>query len=116
MRFKLLAVAAIVLFSTWSLYTFIFWGRPVLFQVQISERVDSKHDGVIDTWRLGSSRGNTPADVVEFDTDGDGRVDRLQVSNPKVEVLDVSGREQSGRRKLAVCLDGVPYEDMDSLW
>src|SRR5262245_15763948 len=112
MRFKSLAVAAIVLFSAWSLYTFIFWGRPVPFQVQIIERTDSQHNGVIDTWRLGSSRGSTPADAVEFDTDGDGSVDRLQFSNPEVEVLDVSGRKsQSGRRKLAVCLDGVPYED-----
>src|SRR5262245_35155124 len=111
MRFKFLAVAATVLFSTWTLYTFIFWGRPVPFQVQILERANSKHNGVIDTWRLSSSRNTALADVVELDTDGDGRVDRLQVSNPKVEVLDVSGREpQSGRRKLAVCLDGVPYE------
>src|SRR5262245_36473262 len=114
MRFKSLAVAAIVLFSAWSLYTFIFWGRPVPFQVQIIERIDSQHNGVIDTWRLRSSRRNALADIVEFDTDGDGRVDRLQLSNPKVEVFDVSGREpQSDRRKLAVCLDGVPYEDIE---
>ena len=32
-----------------------------------------------------------PDDIVELDTDGDGRIDRLQMSHPKVEVIDVSG-------------------------
>jgi len=116
MRFKLFTVALVVLFSSWTVYTFMFWGRPVPFQVQTLERIDSNRDGVIDTWRLDASQdGQT--DVVEFDTDGDGRIDRLQLSHSKVEVIDVSGREtQAARRKLAVCLDGVPYEDMAALW
>jgi len=116
MRFKPFAAALVVLFSGWILYTFIFWGRPVPFQVQTLERIDSNSDGVIDTWRLDSSQDGQ-ADIAELDTDGDGRIDHLQVRHPKVEAIDVSGREtQAARRKLAVCLDGVPYEDMAALW
>jgi hypothetical protein len=116
MRFKFLSVALLVLFSFWSIYTFIFWGRPVPFQVQTLERIDSNGDGVIDTWRLDSSQDGV-ADIAELDTDGDGRIDRLQVSHPKQEVIDVSGGEaRVARRKLAICLDGVPYEDMAALW
>ena len=71
-----------MLFSGWIIYTFIFWGRPVPFQVQTLERIDSNSDGVIDTWRLDSSQDGQ-VDIVELDTDGDGRIDRLQVSHPK---------------------------------
>jgi hypothetical protein len=116
MRFKFLCAALLVLFSVWTIYTFVFWGRPVSFQVQTLERIDGNGDGVIDTWQLDSSQDGQ-ADIAELDTDGDGRIDRLQVSHPKVEVIDVSGREpRAARRKLAVCLDGVPYEDMAALW
>src|SRR5258706_6657098 len=116
MRFKSFAAALVVLFSAWTLYTFLFWGRPVPFQVQTLERIDSNQDGVIDTWRLDSSEDGQP-DIAELDTDGDGWIDRLQLSYPNVETIDVSGREvQAGRRRLAVCLDGVPYEDMAALW
>jgi len=116
MRFKFLSAALLVLFSLWTIYTFIFWGRPVPFQVQTLERIDSNGDGAIDTWHLDSSQDGQ-ADIAELDTDGDGRIDRLQVNHPKVEAIDVSGREtRAARRKLAVCLDGVPFEDMASLW
>jgi len=116
MRLKFLCAALLVLFSVWTIYTFVFWGRPVSFQVQTLERIDGNGDGVIDTWQLDSSQDGQ-ADIAELDTDGDGRIDRLQVSHPKVEVIDVSGREpRAARRKLAVCLDGVPYEDMAALW
>jgi len=116
MRFKSLSAALLVLFSLWTIYTFIYWGRPVPFQVQTLERIDSNGDGVIDTWHLDSSQDGQ-ADIAELDTDGDGRIDRLQVNHSKVEVIDVSGREtRAARRKLAVCLDGVPFEDMASLW
>jgi len=116
MRLKPFVGVLVVLFCAWSLYSFIFWGRPVPFQVQTLERIDNNRDGVIDTWRLDSSQDGK-ADISELDTDGDGRIDRLQVGRPKVEVIDVSGTEtQATRRKLAVCLDGVPYEDMAALW
>ena len=116
MRFKFLSVALLVLFSVWAIYSFMFWGRPVPFQVQTVERIDGNGDGVIDTWRLDSSRDGQ-ADITELDTDGDGRIDRLLLSHPSVEVIDVSGgKTQAARRKLAVCLDGVPYEDMAALW
>ena len=82
MRFKFLCAALLVLFSVWTIYSFIFWGRPVPFQVQTLERIDSNGDGVIDTWRLDSSQDGQ-ADITELDTDGDGRIDRLQVSHPK---------------------------------
>ena len=116
MRFKFLCAALLMLFSVWAIYSFIFWGRPVPFQVQTLERIDGNGDGVIDTWRLDSSQDGQQ-DIVELDTDGDGRIDRLQVSHPSVEVIDVSGNKtQAARRKLAMCLDGVPYEDMTALW
>src|SRR5262245_12194779 len=116
MRFRFLAAALVVLFSLWALHSFIFWGRPVPFQVQMLERMDSNRDGLIDTWRLDSSQDRQP-DIEELDTDGDGRVDRLRSNKPVIQVIDVSGqRPQSFLRKLAVCLDGVPYEDMAALW
>lgn len=116
MRFKFLRAALLVLFSLWMIYTYIFWGRPVPFQVQTLERIDVNGDGAIDTWRLDSSRDGQP-DIAELDTDFDGRIDRLQVSHPKAEFIDVSDPEpRAGRRKLAVCLDGVPFEDMATLW
>jgi hypothetical protein len=116
MRFKLLCAALLMLFSVWAIYSFLFWGRPVPFQVQTLERIDGNGDGVIDTWRLDSSQDGQQ-DIVELDTDGDGRIDRLQISHPTVEMIDVSGgKMQAARRKLAVCLDGVPYEDMAALW
>src|SRR5688572_21314102 len=116
MRFKFLSAVPVLLFSVWTIHAFIFWGRPVPFQVQTLERIDSTGDGVIDTWRLDSSQDGQP-DMAELDTDGDGRIDRLQVIYPKPEVIDVSGRDpRTLRRKLAVCLDGVPFEDMAALW
>jgi hypothetical protein len=116
MRIRLLSAVPVVLFSVWTIHTFIFWGRPVPFKVQTLERIDSTGDGVIDTWRLDSSQDGQP-DIAELDTDGDGRIDRLQMSHPNLEVIDVSGRDpRAGRRKLAVCLDGVPFEDMAALW
>lgn len=116
MRFKPIAASLIALFSLWILHTFIFWGRPVPFQVETLERIDSNRDGSIDTWRLDSTQDGQ-ADIVEFDSDSDGRVDRLQVSHSAVESIDVSGQESlPAQRKLAVCLDGVPYEDMATLW
>jgi hypothetical protein len=116
MRLKFLCAALLVLFSVWTIYSFTFWGRPVPFQVKTLERIDGNGDGVIDTWRLDSSQDGQ-ADITELDTDGDGRIDRLQLSHPSMEVIDVSGsKTQAARRKLAVCLDGVPYEDMAALW
>lgn len=116
MRPKLFVAALVLLFSSWMLYNLLFWGRPVPFNVQTLQRSDRNGDGVIDTWQLDTSQdGQT--DIVEIDTDGDGRIDRLQLGHPKIEVLDVSGRKtEAARRKLAVCLDGVPYEDMAELW
>src|SRR5262245_40105916 len=101
MRFKLFFNALLVLFSAWTIYSFMFWGRPVPFQVQTLERIDGNGDGAIDTWRLDSSQDGQ-ADITELDTDGDGRIDRLQLNHPKVEVIDVSGQEpQTASRKLA---------------
>ena len=68
MRFKFLSAALLVLFSVWAIYSFMFWGRPVPFQVQTVERIDGNGDGVIDTWRLDSSQDGQ-ADITELDTD-----------------------------------------------
>ena len=58
------------------------------------------------------------ADIGQIDTNGDGRVDRLEVGMPVLKVidLDLQDSQSSRRRKLAICLDGVPYSQMAELW
>jgi Type I phosphodiesterase / nucleotide pyrophosphatase len=109
-RFVLLLLAL----SSVGVVYFLFWGRPVPFQVRVSQRLDSNGDGLIDTWQLSSL---THGKVVERDTNWDGRVDRLEFGNPETKVLSFSEASEPGtRRKLAVCLDGVPFDDMVALW
>ena len=81
------------------------------------ERADTNQDGLVDSWHFASPHGSK-AGFIEIDSNHDGRVDRLQIKNPDITTLDISGDEMdvSGRRKLAVCLDGVPYEVMAKLW
>ena len=57
-------------------------------------------------------------DLSEVDSDYDGTVDRLELSNPEIKELNLSYNTTTGskRAKLAVCLDGVPYEVMAELW
>lgn len=116
MRLKpiFLVVSAVIL--VWVLYSLLFWGRPVPFQFRVVERIDSNRDGSIDTWHIGRA-AQSGIDVVELDTDSDGRIDRLEFSNPEVRVLDLSNAsEKPPQRRLAVCLDGVPYDDIAALW
>jgi Type I phosphodiesterase / nucleotide pyrophosphatase len=102
------------LLSLGALYSVLFWGRPVPFQVRVSEKLDSNGDGLIDTWHLTSPMHGK---IVERDTNSDGRVDRLEFGNPETKVLSLSEASAPGSgRKLAVCLDGVPYDDMRALW
>lgn len=116
MRLKHVSAALTAVISAAGFYVFFFWGLPVPFQIQIIDRLDTNRDGAVDTWRLDTSKDGR-ADTVELDTDYDGRIDQLQVSHSKLESIDVSSGERHGsRKKLAVCLDGVPYEDMASLW
>jgi len=105
------ALLAWVAYSVWS------WGWPVPAQWHLLERLDTNQDGAVDTWRFGTSRNGT-ADFVEIDRDHDGRVDQLQLRNSELKTLDLSEDplQTSGRKRLAVCLDGVPYEAMAELW
>ncbi len=101
----------------WVVYSYSTWGLQVPFKVRILERIDSNHDGAIDTWRLDTVSQKGHVNVIEIDSDHDGRVDRLQIGNREVSTLNASSQsDRSSHRKLIVCLDGVPYEDMASLW
>ena len=113
---KSLLLLALVLF-VWVVYSYFTWGLQVPFKVKILERNDSNHDGAIDTWRLDAVSWKGHVNVIEIDSDHDGRVDRLQIGNSEIRILNASPQpEGSSRRKLIVCLDGVPYEDIASLW
>jgi hypothetical protein len=105
------ALLAGVAYSVWS------WGWPLSFHWRLLEKLDTNQDGVVDTWRFDTSEDGK-ADLVEVDSDHDGRVDRLQLVNPETKILDFYKiqLESSARKRLAVCLDGVPYEVMAEIW
>jgi hypothetical protein len=107
----LLVLSALVL--VWVSHSIAYWGLPVPFQFRIADRIDRNRDGLSDTWRVNDSSIGMLG-VVEEDTDFDGRIDRLQFTNPEVKILDLS--KAGSKRKLVVCLDGVPYDDIESLW
>ncbi len=116
MSIRRLVQLVLLLVLAGSLYAYFFWGRPVPFTVQILERLDRNADGSTDTWPLDIS-GDGKADIVEVDSDADGRVDRLEIGGSESQVLDVADPSRGqARRKLAVCLDGVPFEDILNLW
>jgi len=110
---KTLLVIVILSLVAGVVYAFGFWGRPVPLRFTLTEKADTDQDGFIDTWHFESGHDGK-ADFVEIDSNHDGRVDRLQFRNP--DIVSNSGIDVSGRKKLAVCLDGVPYEVMAQLW
>ena len=114
---KTLLAVFILSLITGVFYAIGFWGRPVPLRFNLIEKADTDQDGLIDSWHFASPH-DAKADFIEIDSDHDGRVDRLQFKNPEITTLDISNREMdvSGRKKLAVCLDGVPYEVMAELW
>lgn len=106
----------IVVFLLWITLKILGWGQPFPWQVVLVERIDTNQDGNFDRWRLKDrQRGET---IIEKDTNFDGRVDQIQWGNPEGKVFEVSEMATSGKpkKKLIVCLDGVPYEDMAYLW
>ncbi len=103
-----------VLFAA-SSYVYFSWGLPVPFRVTLIEALDRNHDGAIDTWCLDTT-GNRESDLTEIDSDADGRVDLLRNTNSAGQVANTVVPTQKPRRRLAVCLDGVPFEDMAQLW
>jgi hypothetical protein len=117
MSIKTLVTTLSVALVTWVAYSIWSWGWPVPVQWHLLERLDMNQDGTVDTWRFGTAKNGT-ADLVEIDRDHDGRVDQLQLGNPEIKTLDLSQEqpETSVRKRLAVCLDGVPYEAMAELW
>jgi hypothetical protein len=117
MKIRTIILLFVAVAMAWVLYSIAFWGRPVPFRYGVAERLDRNGDGSPDLWRLRDS-GDDHANIVELDTDSDGRVDRLQFGNPETSVLDLgeTSANRASRRKLAVCLDGIPYEDMAALW
>lgn len=111
--FVVLALAPLAL----AIYAIGFWGKPISVQVRLLSKVDTNQDGKVDQWALDSTHDGKP-DWIEIDSNYDGMVDRLQFGNPEIQTLDLS-RDQLGgsqRKKIALCLDGVPYEAMAQLW
>jgi hypothetical protein len=114
MKIKILLVAFAALILSGIVYSIWFWGNPVRLQVRLLEKLDLNQDGQTDTWRFATSQHNA-ADLSEVDSNYDGVVDRLELTNPGIKKLNLSPRAP-GSRYLAVCLDGVPYEVMARLW
>lgn len=114
---KRLLVIFILSLTAAVVYAIGFWGRPVPVRFTLIEKTDTDRDGLMDSWHFASPHDDK-ADFLEIDSDHDGQVDRLQFRNPDITTLDISNAETdiSGRKKLAVCLDGVPYEVMAKLW
>ncbi|MEW5978533.1 MAG: hypothetical protein AB1898_22280 [Acidobacteriota bacterium] len=99
-----------------TIYVLFAWGNPVSPSAVVVESSDFDRDGRPDRWHVDTTQDGK-ADVVEMDTNGDGRVDRLQFGNPETKWLDLDGGKlPTQRKKLLVCLDGVPYQAMVSLW
>ena len=103
-------------FLFWLTLAIARWGRPFPWQVVLVDRMDSNQDGQLDQWRLKDRQSGET--IIENDTNFDGRVDRIQWGNPDGRAVDLSDTVtmDTNRRKLIVCLDGVPYEDMAYLW
>jgi len=108
-RILLAAFAALVLSGVVS--SVGFWGNPVPLQMRLLQKLDTNQDGQTDTWRFATA-GH---DLSEVDSNHDGVVDQLVLTNPEIKRLNLS-RSMPGLRQLAVCLDGVPYEVMARLW
>jgi Type I phosphodiesterase / nucleotide pyrophosphatase len=113
MRIRWLLSLLSVLILARIVYSVVAWGRPVPFQFRVAERADLNGDGLPDTWKV-SVAPEGKIGVVEEDTNFDGRIDRLKFTHPQTKTVEISSAGQ--RRKLAICLDGVPYEDIVALW
>jgi len=103
-------------FLLWLTLAIVRWGQPFPWQVILADRIDRNQDGNVDCWRLKDTKSGET--IIENDTNSDGRVDQIQWGNPHGRVVDLSDTATSDtrRKKLIVCLDGVPYEDMAYLW
>src|SRR5215813_10932471 len=107
MKIKILLAAFGALVLSAVVYSIGFWGNPVPLQTHLLEKLDTNQDGQIDTWRFASVGHG----VSEVDSDHDGVVDQLELTNPEIKKLNLSS-SVPGVKQLAVCLDGVPYDVM----
>jgi hypothetical protein len=116
LRAKRLFTLACLLFVGWTSYEIWSWGRPVPLRTRMLGR-EGANGGKKVRWLLDNNQDGK-ADITQGDTNGDGRVDQLEFGAPAVRVIDLDSLESrgSGRRKLAVCLDGVPFAQMAELW
>ncbi len=116
MRKNWILAALCLVFVTIIAYRIWSWGRPLSLNVRLLSRIGTNGAKNF-RWSIDTNRDDK-ADVCEIDLDGDGRVDRLELGMPAIKVIDLSLlQSQIGmRRKLAICLDGIPYQQMAELW
>src|SRR6185295_1204459 len=115
MKRKIL-LSLMVIFLLWIVLKILWWGQPFPWQVVLIERIDTNQDGNFDRWRLKDRHSGEI--IVENDTNFDGRVDQIQWVNLEGKILDLSetSTNQKSQKKVIICFDGVPYEDMAYLW
>ncbi|MFN8006625.1 MAG: hypothetical protein U0V70_06340 [Terriglobia bacterium] len=110
------ALAIIALVVIWGTLAVIRWGRPYPWKIVLIGQLSTDPQKGINQWRLKDlADGET---IIESDTNQDGRVDQIQWGNPGGEIRDLSDISRTGAppKKLIICLDGVPYDDMAELW
>jgi len=114
MTTRRVVLTSLFLIAVWFAYSIAFWGLPVAFRYHITQQFDTNADGKIDTWEIEDRTAKTGTFAVEKDTDFDGTVDQIEFNNPKQGRSKLSS--EKNHRSVTICLDGVPYTDMQLLW
>jgi hypothetical protein len=97
----------------WRIYT---WGRPLPVAYRpIAVMPAGEESGRSVTYLRKGSPGKAARRYVAFDTTGDGSVD-LVLREGTLESFSRPSADDAEARWLILCLDGVPYAEMLSLW
>ncbi|MFQ5776872.1 MAG: hypothetical protein ACE5IP_02560 [Terriglobia bacterium] len=107
----LLVLAALL---AWRIHT---WGRPVpvVYQRIAVTPADAESGRSYTYLRLGAAPGE-PKRFVTLDTDGDGTIDLVLNAGSAAASFPRPQADDPETRWLVICLDGVPYEVLLSLW
>jgi hypothetical protein len=93
------------------------WGRPIPPALLLIAQQDRNGDGQTDRWEFAVVNQGA-SKFVELDEDFDGRIEKfLYLTGDRIE-NKTSSRSSSNqpKRRLILCVDGVPFEIMNALW